>query len=689
MDIVKFLVLLLAFVLGALAGPEKLDPMLRAFFLSPPDLQPAVLSTLGVETLERPIPVFVELADTSTDFPGLRTRVGSLATASLTLAEIYSLSERPDVLVIRAARPVEPFLDYSVPEVGAPALWYGSPSTTGQGVLLGVVDSGVDVLHPAFRVDRDGDGFLEGSRILFYWDQTAGSGWFPDFWGDEPTESRYGRVYGQRELEGSIRAGFSPAPDNLGHGTHVAGIAAGGKAAGFAGVAPGTDLVVVKTNFYEDGVVDGIKFVFEAAKSLGKPAVVNLSLGGHSGPHDGKGLFERMVSALVDGPGRIIVAAAGNEGAKKIHVGGEIRSHTTWTVVPETTSLVARFWYEIPARFSITVISPSGETLTVFPGQARGLTTGSGVLWLDNTGTSLGTTQEVFLTLTGAPSGAPWRITFEPILPGRVDGWIESPSMGHFLEGDGQMTIAEPANAERVIAVAAYVTKISWNSQAGFFRADGYELGALAPFSSRGPTRDGRLKPEIAAPGAWIASARSRDAQVSPWYALPDGLNMMLAGTSMSAPHVAGACALLLSLRPRLSWPEILAALRAGARVDPAVGSTPNTSWGFGKLDLPKTWAALQPPSPVQKRGLFLLANPVSLSAHFRCQIPENARWAELRIYDLLGRLVWREPLPLSAETVRWDLLSLSGFQVPSGLYLALLVTDQGASDPVRVVVNR
>jgi len=686
---VKLLLLLCALAFLAFAGPEKLDPMLRAFFLSPPDLQPLALSTLGAETLDRPIRVFVELADGVTDFPGLRTRVGNLATSSLTLPEIYSLSEKPDVLRIRAARPVEPLLDYSVPEVGAPALWYGSPSTTGQGVLVGFVDSGVDILHPAFRLDRDGDGFLEGSRILFYWDQTGGSGWFPDFWGDEPGEGRYGRVYSQRELEGYIRAGFSPAPDNLGHGTHVAGIAAGGKAAGFPGVAPGADLVVVKTNFYEDGVVDGIKFVFEAAKFLGKPAVVNLSLGGHSGPHDGKGLFERMVSALVEGPGRVIVAAAGNEGAKKIHVGGEIRSQTTWTIVPGGASLVARFWYELPARFSITVTSPLGETLTVFPGQARGLTTASGILWLDNTGTSLGATQEVFLTLTGAASGTAWRITFEPVLPGRVDGWIESPSMGYFLEGDGQMTIAEPGNAERVITVGAYVTKISWNSQAGFFRAEGYELYALAPFSSRGPTRDGRLKPEIAAPGAWIASARSRDAQVSPWYALPDGLNMMLAGTSMSAPHVAGACALLLSLRSGLSWSEILAALRAGARADSFVGSAPNPSWGFGKLDLPRTWAALQPPSSVQKPGLFLLANPVSFSAHFRYQIPENAHWAELRIYDLLGRLVWREMLSLGSETVRWDLLSLSGFRVSSGLYLALVVTDQGVSDPVRVVVNR
>ncbi len=665
--------------------------MLRALLYAPSETKPALLSPYGEEIAPDPqIPVFVELkAGASFTIPGLGSRVGNWATATLPFSQIWALAEKPEVLRIRASRPVEPLLDRSVPEVGAPALWYGSPSTTGEGVIIGIVDSGVDILHPAFRVDRDGDGALEGSRILFYWDQTSGGiGWFPPFWGDEADEGLYGRCYSQRDLEAAIRANYSPVPDTMGHGTHVAGIAAGGFGADLPGVAPGADLVVVKTNFYENGVVDGIKFVFEAAEYLGKPAVVNISLGGHAGPHDGTGPFEQMVSGLVDRSGRVVVAAAGNEGASKIHVGGEIRARTTWTLLPSSSSVVVRFWYSSPARFQLTVLSPAGGSISVLPGQARGLSTEAGIVWVDNTVDSLSQTQQIFLSLTGA-AASPWQITFDPILPGRVDGWIESSSMGQFAEGDGIMTIAEPGNAERVITVGAYVTKVSWLSQMGEYKAQGYQLYDLAPFSSRGPTRDGRLKPDLAAPGAWIASARSREAQVSPWYALPDGLNMVLAGTSMSAPHVAGACALLLSLRPNLSWQEALGALKAGARADSYVGSVPNTSWGVGKLDIPKAWAFLSPAGPVAKAWLSPLTNPASTTVLFRYQVPSGTKWAELRIYDLLGRLVWRENLDPKGETVRWDLRTLHGGRVSSGLYLAVLVTDQGASDPARVVVSR
>lgn len=687
----RLFILLLFAAFLAFAGPEKLDPFLRALLYSPPEAKPALLSPYGGETTADPqIPVFVELKSQAVFFPGIRSRVGNWATASLPLSQIFELAERPEVVRVWASRPVEPSLDRSVPDVGAPALWYGSPSATGQGVIVGIVDSGVDILHPAFRVDRDGNGTLEGSRILFYWDQTStGIGWFPPFWGDEPDEGLYGRAYSQRDLEAAISGNFSPAPDVMGHGTHVAGIAAGGFAANLPGVAPGTDLVVVKTNFFADGVVDAIKFVFEAAEYLGKPAVVNLSLGGHAGPHDGKGPFESMVSALVDRPGRIIVVAAGNEGAKNIHVGGEIQTSTTWTLVASASSVIARFWYELPARFQITVVSPRGESLSVMPGQTRSLTTASGIVWVDNTIDSLSRTQQIYLNLTWASYNSPWKITLVPVLPGRVDGWIESSSMGFFVEGDGFMTIAEPGNAERVITVGAYVTKVSWLSQMGLQEAEGYEVQNLAPFSSRGPTRDGRVKPDLVAPGAWIASARSRDAEVYPWYALPDGLHMILAGTSMSAPHVAGACALLLSLRPDLSWSEVLSSLQSGARVDPYVGTVPNTSWGMGKLDLPKAWVALSTPAPVTKPWLSVLTNPVSTVALFRYQVPAEARWAELRIYDLLGRLVWRVTLALGEETVRWDLRNLNGVRVASGLYLAIIVTDRGASEPVRVVISR
>lgn len=689
MAAVKILFVLLLFGLFAFAGPEKLDPMLRAILFSSPESQAAILSLYGQETAAEPkITVFVELSGEEVPF-GVHPLAGNVAVATLTFPQILELAAEPGVVRLWASRLLEPLLDRSVPEVGAPALWYGSANTTGDGVIVGLVDTGVDILHPAFRLDLDGDGTLESSRILFYWDQTAaGVGWFPNFWGDESGERLYGRVYFQRDLEAALQGNYSPVPDTHGHGTHVAGIAAGSGPV-LRGVAPGADLVVVKTNFYEDGVVDGIKFVFEAAEALGKPAVVNISLGGHAGPHDGQGPFEQAVSGLVVEPGQVIVAAAGNEGNAKIHVGEEVTGPTTWTVRPAASSVIARFWYELPAKFQVFVTTPAGETILVPPGAARDFFSSSGTGRVDNTIYPQSSTQQIFFFLSGAAQGSTWHITFYPVVPGRVDGWLESSSMGQFLEGNGERTIAEPGNAERVITVGAYVTKVEWDSQAGRFRAEGYALGQLAPFSSRGPTRDGRLKPDLSAPGAWIASARSRDAQVSPWYALPDGLHMVLAGTSMAAPHVAGACALLLSRHPSLTWEEILSALRAGAVTDSFTGSVPNTSWGHGKLDIPGAWASLTPTTPTTRPWLVLLTNPASTTALFQVRLPKEISWAELRIYDLLGRLVWQTPVPLGADTIRWDLSTTTGFSVASGLYVAILVTSQGASDPIRVVVSR
>lgn len=689
---VKLLFLLVAAAFLAFAGPEKLDPFLRALLQAPPALAPALLGP-GAEEPDPLIPVFLEVQSGTAwqEIPGVRSFYEGLATASLRLSQLPAVSAHPGVVRVWASRPLEPLLDRSVPEIGASDLWRDTSSTTGQGVILGIVDSGVDILHPAFRVDRDGDGFAEGSRILFYWDQTvSGSAGFPAFWGDDAGEGAYGRAYAQRDLESALRRDFRLAPDELGHGTHVAGIAAGGFGAGFPGVAPGADLVVVKTNFYEDTVLDGIRFVLEAARYLARPAVVNISLGGHAGSHDGRSPLERAVERLAQREKALIVCAAGNEGESKIHVGGEIRSSTTWTVVPSAASVVVRFWYDDPARFTVSVRAPTGETVTAFPGHTGSAATPAGHIWLDNTFSPLSPgPRQIFLTLGGTTPHTHWRLTFDPIIPGRVDGWVESAKMGYFLEGDGERTIAEPGNAPSVITVGAYVTRNAWLSQAGERRAEGYVLGALAPFSSRGPTRDGRLKPELAAPGAWIASALSSAASPSSWYVLPSGKHMVLAGTSMAAPHVAGACALLLSLQPNLTREEILQALRTGARLDAHVGSVPNTAWGWGKLHLPGAWAALRPSQRPPTPWLAALENPARTSVTFRFGCPEGTKRAELRIYDLLGRLLWRETLHSKEGLTRWDLRTTQGHAVASGLYLAVLVTDQGSSSVVRVVVQR
>ena len=679
----------------ALGGPEKLDPLLR--LLAPLDsgvavpLSGEVLSQAFGSGEEIYVIVRTKTPGAAWNLPGFSPSwvFQGFATGTVKLSELPSLSNQPEVEYVKAARPLSPALDVSVPEVGAPSVWAGPPGTRGGGTLIGIVDSGIDPLHPDFRVDRDGDGFEEGSRILFLWDQTLpadGSALRYHF--------NYGRVYTQSELEAQIAAGHTESTDTMGHGTHVAGIAAGdgsSSTAGYVGVAPEANLIVVKTTFYDTSVVDGIAFVFERAEELGLPCVVNLSLGGHAGPHDGASLFEQAIDALVDRSGRAIVVAAGNEAQEKIHVGAEVHGPVTWHLVPESSSVSVELWHPVSASFTVKVVAPSGQQTTVLPGTSGYLTSSAGNALIDNriyTDPRNGD-HEIFLQLTGAVQGRAWTLTLAPVVSGgRVDGWVEDSTSGYFLEGDSQMTIAEPGNAHRVITVGAYVTKDRWTSVVGEEHAEGYAVGELAPFSSRGPTRDGRLKPDLCAPGAWIASSLSSTAAEPDWLRLPDGWHFMLRGTSMAAPHVAGACALLLSLSPGLSWDELRGALTSGARADSFTEAVPNPSWGWGKLFLPAA-AEGTTPTPVQAPSLRLLENPVTREARFLYELPQGTDRAELCIYDLAGRLLWRKELSGRAGEVHWPLTTSQGAPVASGLYLAVVSCEAGTSPIVRVVVQR
>lgn len=689
-----FLTLLCSFVFAlVLAGPEKLDPLLRLLAPPAPEPPPLSLERLGVET-QQEVRVLVKTQDFGGGWqlPGFSPTwvAGQFAAGTLSLDALPALAHHPQLVYLQVVRPTRPCLDVSVPEVGAPTVWQGLGGSRGGGVIVGIVDSGIDPFHPTFRVDRDGDGFEEGSRILFLWDQNLPSDGSALAYG-----FNYGRVFTQGEIEAALAAGYFPSTDTMGHGTHVAGIAAGdGSGGGLPGVAPEANLIVVNTTFYEDGVLEGTAFVLERAWELGLPAVVNLSLGTHAGPHDATSLFEQALDALVDRPGRAVVVAAGNEAQEKIHVGAEVHGPITWHLIPQTAWLSASFWHQATCAFRIEVAAPSGEELVVLPGGQGYLSTPVGQVWVDNASGGVPDPRngdlEIYLTITGATAGSRWQLTLDPVgAGGRVDGWVEDSRAGYFLEGDSEMTIAEPGNAQRVITVGAYVTKNRWISVVGEQTYEGV-VGELAAFSSHGPTRDGRIKPELCAPGAWIASARSQAASVADWTLLPGGDYFMLLGTSMAAPHVTGGAALILSLEPGLAWDELREALMQGARVDQWVGAVPNVTWGWGKLSLPGAVEALGPSPGPEAPILLLLGSPVAREARFWYQLPQEASWAELRIYDLTGRLLWRARVAGEPRgELRWPLITTGGNPVASGLYLAVLVSEGTSSPIVRVVVQR
>jgi hypothetical protein len=252
---------------------------------------------------------------------------------------------------VEIPRELEPTLDVTIPDINADDVHaatqppYPPGSSTGAGVVVGIVDTGIDYNHGDFKNGST-------SRITRIWDQTDGAG---------PAASGFG--YGSEWTQAQIEAGTARERDNDGHGTHVTGIAAGnGSASGYVytGTAPEAEIMFVKTDFLEDSIIDAVSWVQVRAGS--KPSVVNLSLGSQFGPHDGTGDLDLAMNAL-SGPGAIIVAAAGNDRDSDIHAEAVVSVSATQEFdlvipnfnndgIPETDLLFLDGWY--PGNRSFT-----------------------------------------------------------------------------------------------------------------------------------------------------------------------------------------------------------------------------------------------------------------------------------------------------------------------------------------------
>jgi MYXO-CTERM domain-containing protein len=541
----------------------------------------------------------------------------------------------PEDVLVDLPRPLRPSLDRSLPAMGlGPAV---SSARDGRDVLVAILDTGVDFEHPDFR-HADGS-----TRFVFYWDQTAEGG-DPQIYGivcdtldidEKACPNRSEEPY----------AGFMPA----GHGSHVAGIAAGGDAT-YRGVAPGALLVGVRLNFDEAGVIDGIDVVRQVAERLGRPVVVNLSLGSGEGPHDGSAPSEQAIDAFV-GPGRLVVAAAGNEGAGSVasrtHAAFDLdgtarRSRYRMLPLYGGETLAAELWADEADAVTVRVILEAAavdgewreralsETIELAAVAAGGVTVpvrSGSLLWADLEvipQRSAAGGRGAVLRLRGAAQGMPgdgrWQLeiqgeggTAHAWLPERNARFEETTgpqivrapdgttSVVAFVAGDAERTLTLPGTARGAITVTGWVSRGNWVDAEGQSQpADPSRAlteDTLLPMASLGPTRDGRAKPEIAAPGGWISSTRPAAWSVGPTLRLDED-HVLSLGTSMAAPHVSGVLALLLEGRPDLDPDSARAALAAAAHPTAPDGATlPAAAWGAGRLDLAllaagEAWAA-------------------------------------------------------------------------------------------------
>jgi len=538
-----------------------------------------------------------------------------------TKGEIENLSRDEHVRFIYLTRFLNPQLDVSSKSAGFTELFERYPQELefkGKGVMVGVLDTGIDLYHPDFFY-RDGS-----TKIAFLWDQTVE--------GNHPLGFDYGTECSAYEINRKICELSDPSS----HGTHVSGIIISGNEI-YKGLAGDCVFVFVKTDYNEARVIDGIRYIFGLAERYGLPAVVNLSLGGHVGPHDGTSILEQTITSMA-GNGRIIVASAGNDGNKEIHIGYAV-SATSGVILNIPAffllggSAVLEMWYggEDELELLIGVIDEEySEVITstgwIPPG--RELRTKLqkdevyyGDLFLDTTVTNypLSGKKYVYVEFSNSKGIKPFVILQRPSQNDRdgsfVHGWMNSitgkferineirevliggeAQRVSFKSGDNLYTVMVPSTAKSVLSVGSYVSRVSWEYDDGKVYEENLTVGERSSFSGIGPAINpsNGIKPLITAPGQWVISSMPRGMGAPSYRISPDGLHYALDGTSVSTPHLTAGVSILLQKNPNLGPEEIEKAICDSAKKDGFTGNDINEKWGCGKFDIFSAYEKIQ-----------------------------------------------------------------------------------------------
>jgi len=529
-----------------------MDPKLQRIvqqFKEKIDYRPGLVSTN--ETGEEVTNVIVKLKDPNLPVEGLkiRTLVGQLATGSISLSKIEEIRNNKNVLSMKAPNTVSEMLDAAVPEIHASPPLHEQVcegGLDGSGVIIGIVDYMCDFTHTNFLNDD------ETSRVLYLWDQKGGKN------PKSPEGYEYGREFNKEDIEKALEK-RNPI-DHLkyyvearSHGTHVMGIATGnGRATGRPGVAPKSDIIFVDSDtndFIQEGpgalkssfgdsirLCEAVKYIFDKADELNRPAVVNISLGTYGGPHDGTSLVEQYFDQLLETNNRAIVISAGNSFERRIHTCGKIEpdqpTKLEWEIgFNDRSDNELEIWYKENDELEVEVITPSNQSLGRIPlGQSKSANSNGEtvVLIAHRKDDPNNHDNQIDIFVSKNFGYGKWSIILHPvnINNGTYYSWIErDPARGgqstfSFNTSKSCHTLGSISTGKLTIAVGSYDPRDPNRT--------------ISNFSSSGPTRDGREKPEVSAPGhkIWSAMARSTITRKS--------------GTSMSAPAVTGTIALMM-----------------------------------------------------------------------------------------------------------------------------------------------
>ena len=566
----------------------------------------------------------------------INARFGDYATLRIKPGDISKLAAEESVINVIPEKYFHPTNDIAAAVTGAKLLSSGylnDTKYTGKKVLLCFIDSGIDWSHPDFRSITDSTK----SRIVYIWDQTltkAGSETTPQ---DRDLINFLGLNYGVEYSNSNINAelnispaGFVREKDLSGHGSHTAGSAAGNGAASggkYAGIAPEADILVIKageTSFSSTNVINGLAYADAIAKQLNEPIVVNMSIGSLQGPDDGTDTEDQAVDNFVSGGvGRVVAAAAGNNGQSNAHITGSISNSASvnfsfnvpvYTPVSGTNNNYFGFdlWFSNNGAVSTKVTSPNAKIVST---SGSSVETTDGTVFMADQVSAANNNREMYLFVSNAsthnPASGTWQLSVTNNSGSSMiyHGWLFDSSMGATLNnGDSQYSVNSPGVASSAITSGAFATKWRWeNRNSDNLQYAGADLSDnICSFSSVGPRRDGVQKPDLSSPGQAVVSVKSSTAPGDSLAIISGNHYMIDQGTSMASPMTAGAAALLLQKNSNLSAAQIKSLLTNNAIADSYTGSIPNNNWGYGKMNVFNAMVSLVNPVVKQSYTTFV-----------------------------------------------------------------------------------
>jgi hypothetical protein len=498
----------------------------------------------------------------------------------------------------------------------------------GEGVIIGIIDSGIDFNHPDFK-NSDGT-----TRVKFIWDQTQAYDAVRT-----PQPYNYGQEWTAVDIDGGICTHDDQAA-YFGHGSNVAGVAAGNGLAinNFEGAAPKADIIAVSSKFnspnWTNTVADAVHYIFSKADSLKKPCVINASLGTYLGSHDATDLAAQTIVNLVNAKnGRAFVCAAGNAGHLSFHVGKTVNADTSFTWFQYNPSfggygaVYFQLWadtsnfnnvhfsvgadlvnpyYEHRARTNFDVIT---NRLNQLVSDTLFNSNGDRLAVVQTWAEIIGPNYFMEVHIPQPDSNTNYRYRFSTTGNGRWDVWSASflgtsniistiptvaqfPEIVNYVLPDATQNIVSSWNCSpHIISVANYINRTSYTDYNGNTVITGGTQGALFFQSSRGPTRHNIIKPDIgASSNVTMCTARLATAATliatEPFKVAQGGMHYRNGGTSIASPVVSGIVAMYLQRCPDASMAEIKQAVIQNAFRDIHTGNNlPDNNFGYGKIN--------------------------------------------------------------------------------------------------------